>query len=330
MVPRKFRTKEARRKARSRALLFLVLWITLTLFALWLIFFVLRQEFIRVDSVTISGVRELDASELESVVKGAMEGYYMWSVPKDSTLFVRVRGIEEVVREWFPRIKSVSVSRAGLRGLQVTIEERTAKALWCGDVVPPHVERTGEVVTAQGVCYVVDEEGYVFARASVPYDPAQNRYYGSLEKSEPTGQYLFSSEEFHAWQYFHAYMLEHEYPLRAFLVTDERDVEAYLALPARVLFPRKSDSAVVAERLVATLVSDAFDATKEVDYVDMRFQNRVFVKYVEPVSLDESEADTLTPSVGVQDEVVEEQAVSEVASTTEGEVSEGEVVPEEE
>jgi len=282
----KFRTRAAQKRERIRLTVrtsLLILGVTALITLVW---YVLHLEQLRIQDVYVTTDGSLDENEIIATVKEKLQGSLLGILPHDSALLDQNETLEEVLSEVYPRIATVYVRRAGFLSLSVEVKERTPVALWCGDVVPPVAyEETSEEVRVSGelwgTCYLVDKTGYIYARAPVFSGNAFPRYYGSLVKAEPLAQQYLPEDEFTMWQSFYQKLDEEDITPQALLFVDERDAELYLASGLRILVLRSTDPTVVYDRLLTLLDSDIIDPEKEVRYVDFRYGNKVYVKYMD-------------------------------------------------
>ncbi len=295
------------------------LYVVLSACLVSLVIVALRAETFRVSDVTIDGLSHLSAEDVDRYVREGMQGTTFGFLHKDSTFMLDAESMAAGLREAFPRIEDVSVVRNGLRGMSVTVREREPKALWCGDVVPPQFEHASS--SDVGRCYFMDRTAFIYAERVDGFEDL-DRYYGSLERSNPIGQHYFTEEEFSKLCTMREKLKEHDLEVASLLLVDERDMELYLVRhAARVIVPRSLSAETVVDRLVAALTSEAFDASRPLEYVDMRFETRVYVKYVDP-SLEENEQGTATstgntPSGDTSEDDVEDAEAEGSTETTE-------------
>lgn len=310
IAPRKFRTHEARKKARVRAAVRVGVYALLFACLVTLLVVVLRGDTFRVSDITVDGVERLSAEEIVGRVRAGMDKRVLGFIPGDSTLVLDVGEVMDDLRGAFPRIEQVSVTRTGLRGVSISVRERQPQALWCGDVVPPSFEQASS--SEFGLCYLMDRASFMYAEREEGVD-LLDRYYGSLEKADPIGQYLLSEQEFVELGILRRKLKEHDLEVGSLLLVDERDMELYLAQrPVRVIVPRSLPTDTVVDRLVAAVTSDAFDETRPVEYVDMRFETRVYVKYVDRSVKDGTQVGATSTEQWSVDEPVSNDPVEEV------------------
>lgn len=314
IAPRKFRTHEARKKARVRAAVRVGVYVFLSSCLVTILVVVLRGDTFRVSDIVVDGVERLSAEEIVERVRAGMDHQVLGFIPGDSTLVLDVGEVMDDLRGAFPRIEQVSVARTGLRGISVNVRERQPQALWCGDVVPPSFEQVSS--NEFGLCYLMDRSAFMYAEREEGLD-SLDRYYGSLEKADPIGQYLLSEQEFVELGALRRKLKESDLEVGSLLLVDERDMELYLAQrPVRVIVPRSLPTDTVVDRLVAAVTSDAFDETRPVEYVDMRFETRVYVKYVDPLIEDGAQIDATSTEPSINESVPD--GVAEDAEGREG------------
>jgi cell division septal protein FtsQ len=251
-----------------------------------LVVYTLRWNAVRITAVHVTTNGGLSEDVLTQALHDQLAGTYLRFVPKDSAFLVSPDSLADVLMARFPRILSVDIQRAGMQTLQATITERSPEALWCGDVVPPvasDYSRQGTSVSeeAWGTCYFMDATGFLYAKAPLYTGDVFNRYYGSLTQAEPVGQHFVPTEEFTRWEQLYHDLFDESYALRAVLFVDDRDVELYLKGGIRLLALRTEDLGMLKQRIIALLTSDALDLTKPIEYVDLRFGTKGYVRYAD-------------------------------------------------
>lgn len=282
----KFRTKKARKRERVRiavrvSMIFLGIILVLVGIA-----YGSNAEQMRFKNIYVQTDGILSQTELANVIKTELDGKYFGVWPKDSVISIPKEQVETILQTSFPRIRTASVKRTGLFTLSASVLERLPVALWCGDVVPPTMQEQSEVNELHsenlwGTCYLLDTSGYIYAPAPLFSGNLFPRYYGSLEQAEPVAQQYIPEEEFVLWQNFYTTLesVTDAVP-QALLFVDESDIELYLSNGLRILVPRKEEPGTIKHRLEALFASDNIKDIEAVEYVDLRFGNKAFVKYV--------------------------------------------------
>lgn len=287
IAPRKFRTKQAQKRENIRV----ALKTTAMLLGVVLLFgsigYVSRLDKFRIQNIYVDTTGVLEQTAIANVIEAELDTSYFGLWPKDSIIILgHHKDIAEKLRREFPRIKDIIINRSGLFALNADIVEREPKALWCGDVVPPIAqEQTSDEMRITdnlwGTCYLMDEAGYIYAKAPAYSGNVFPRYYGSLQNAEPIDQYYIPTEEFLRWQDFYAKISFEETVPQAILFADERDAELYLSNGLCILLPRNEEMELLERRLKALFESEEVDTEREIEYIDLRFGSKAFIKYID-------------------------------------------------
>ena len=283
---RKFRTRQARKREHVRVAVVSVL-SAIGIFGVGaLIIWGLGTDTMRIQTVVVESNGAIQVDDIQATIAQAFEKTHAFFIPNNSVLFSGMGIVEKELHQRFPRIEDVDLTRAGIQTLLVTVEERTPRALWCGDIVPDIAYRSSQKQQtageeAWGACYLLDATGFLYARAPIFTGDIFMRYYGSLENASPIGQYFLSSEEFLRWETFLEGLKEDGLLARALLIVDERDGELYLDKGLRILIPRTEDLDTLRNRLFATMEEQVIDTSRNIEYIDLRFGTKAFVRYVE-------------------------------------------------
>jgi len=247
------------------------------------VFFV-REPFVRVQAIVIEGEEALSEQEISAALGAHLLGTYATVIPRDSIFFYPREAMERDLSERFKRLKEVEVSGVGFDSIQVTLDERTPAYLWCG--------KEKEVVTTG--CYFLDNEGYVFERAPTFSGSVLVRFYGPLEEGEASLSY--TTEEDAAGRFF---LTSRQFaPLAAFLGSatalsltpsylvkkESGDAELYLKEGGKVVISLKEDMEKTLSNLESALdaeplKSDMAKRRSALQYIDLRFGNKVFFKF---------------------------------------------------
>lgn len=285
IAPRKFRTKQAQKRENIRVALKITA-ATLGIVALvGGIGYASHLEELRIQNIYVDTTGVLSKEIVAGAIGAQLEGSYFGLWPRDSIAVIGRKRLGEKIHEQFPRIDTITMKRPGLFTISAEIVEREPKALWCGDVVPPVAqEQTSDEMRITdnlwGTCYLMDHEGFIYTKAPAYSGNVFPRYYGSLEHAEPIGQNYIPVEDFIRWQDFYATVSFGEVMPQALLFVDERDAELYLSNGMRVLLQRKEDTELIKRHLTSLLESEEIDTEKQVEYIDLRFGNKAFIKYL--------------------------------------------------
>ncbi len=234
-----------------------------------------RLSAVTIQSVNVEGASVLSEEELISAVEEKITGNYFLLFPKRNIFLYPRDEIALYLREVFPRLKSAKLSFEDFKTLLLTVEERKPYALWCG-------VKTTEESGVQEQCSFLDETGFVFTKAPEFTGEVYLRYYGPLTAVTPreAGQFL-SAAEFERLDAFLAALRPLSLSVTGAELLEEGDVAVYLVGGGRFFIKLSSDYAATVENLELSLASDAFrgKTISELDYLDLRFGNRVFFRF---------------------------------------------------
>ena len=292
-MPRKFRTREGKEYARKRFFSRAVFITCICFFVCAVLIAVSWVQALRITHVRVIHPSADFATDVERVISEQLTGMTWWGAPRDSVFMYHGGVIQEVILSQFPIVAETRITREGADGIVAHITERTPSAYWCGDVVPPDIvfRNTSET---WGTCFFVDADGFIFAQASTTDDVPLVRYYGALSHGSPIGQFVAPREEFERIMWFTKEMHTADYSIVALLFVDERDVEFVLEDGTWVRILRDDSVEVVIERMRSVFLTGVIDTTKEIEYVDMRFGNKVYVKYLATEALVDETVDALS------------------------------------
>lgn len=257
-----------------------MLLVALSVSLVWL----MQHESMQIHSVEVFGATAISEEEVVAKVDEKLAGTYLSIIPRQNILFYPKADITAAVSQAFPRAKDITVSRRGLGDIEISFTERKPAALWCGDIVP-YLERGNDTVSSYnediGMCYFIDETGFIFSAAPRFTGSPLPRYFGSLKKGEVSGQQFLEPSEFTLLQQFQSLLTEKQYQLGGLLVLDEETLEVYLLNGPRLVVLRYADYAAVLENLDSILRSPQFSDPsyfRNLEYIDLRFGSKVYIK----------------------------------------------------
>ncbi len=129
-----------------------------------LIFFIKNDRF-QLKKIEIDGVIVVDKEEVSKFVMESLNGKYLYFFPKTSILLINSKSIGEEIKRSFPRFKSVEVNRSGFNSLRINTTEYLGTYLWCEN-------------QESSQCSFMDESGIVFAEAPYFSGDAYSKIYG--------------------------------------------------------------------------------------------------------------------------------------------------------
>lgn len=252
-----------RRRVRRRRILVL-LFILLALLCAGILY-ELNQSAVRISHVTVYGADQ----SLADIAAASMQGKYFGLVPRDSTFFFPDASIRAGIMAAHPDIAAVSIFHNGLTGLSIKVDERVPVAPWCGLAPTPNVEE---------YCYVFDAGGFIFApHASTTVTINSFALYAPLAGSaqEPLRATVADADALPDAFDFARRLATFGSPVVRVVIRGD-EVDDMLESGTRVTYVLGNE-----ENAFTALVSarDSFNlADGSIDYVDLRFGSKVYLK----------------------------------------------------
>lgn len=224
----------------------------------------------QVGTIEVSGVNVVDPGDVSEFVKNKLQGNILGVLPKTSIFLISTHRLENEIKMAFPRLQTVVVNRKSFSSITVNVTEYQGVYLWCVD---------------QATCYFMDQNGMVFAPA--PYfsgNAYPKIFIGSLQPLpfqavtpaqissisliiDHLGSLSIAPSEFH-------YITTHE--LDIYFIHNSQQ--------AMVLFDPSMDTydqltALFTGLRTEPLASEFHTPTKILQYIDLRFLDRVVYKF---------------------------------------------------
>jgi len=266
------------KKGRRRVILVKIL---LSVFALLVIFaglvYISRVPFFNIKGVEITGNKAVDAENIKISIEKEIAGNYLKLFPKTNILFYPKNNIKKELFNQFKKLKDINFSIKDNKILEVSVTEREAKYLWCGEnlvVGAPSDEK----------CSFVDESGYVFELAPYFSGNVYFKFFGPL-----AGDYFFP-DIFGKVLAFKDTLIHMGFKLVSLYILDNGDIKIFLSNSDKTLIgpyitlKADSDFQKVAENLQTALSTEPLQSNfknkySSLEYIDLRFGNKVVYKF---------------------------------------------------
>ncbi|PCI29747.1 hypothetical protein COB55_01580 [Candidatus Wolfebacteria bacterium] len=239
-----------------------------------------NTERLSVVDIYISGNKVVAREDIRDLVESELEGSYLKIFARENIIIYPKDDIVASIYDAYSRIKNVEVSRDGLHSLNISIYEYEPFALWCGGLIDEYRE-------SEESCYFFDAKGYLFDRAPDFSGDAFIRYYGAISTStEPLRKSFLTPEKVAHVADFLGLLETLFFEPISFLVTAENDYVVTMKNNVSILIAPDSDLLEVLENLQSVVSSEKFadalsDSSSILEYIDMRFDNKVFYKFAE-------------------------------------------------
>ncbi len=219
----------------------------------------------RITEIDVSGSSRVPEASVIEAVKQGIAGTYLGFIPKAHTLLYPKAALKEELAKAFPVFSKVSISLGSLAALRIAVREREPQALWCAGVHS---------------CFLVDETGFVFA----PSEMGAEKLYYRLEKeatSTPLGTEVISADRLAAGIAFLEELEKLGFNPERMLFQREMDVEVFLSWNTRLLLKEGDYTRALSNLQILLAEGDVLPGTvasPEVDYIDLRYGNKIYFK----------------------------------------------------
>lgn len=234
------------------------------LFAGVLAFF--HAPFFKVKEIGIKGNNSLSIEVLRDKITGHLKGSYYGVLPRGNIFLIPEKEIKKDILIGIPRVKKVQLDRKLFFGnLAVEITER----------------QNGGILCRRETCSFVDEDGFVFEKAPYFSGNIYLRFFDERVSSSSdiaTGENLLSSGEFKKLLEFKELALKKRVNVSEIVLKKEEIYEIHTVEGWRILM----NSRRVANDFfvnLATTLDEIKDERPKLDYIDLRFGNKIFYKF---------------------------------------------------
>lgn len=239
--------------------------------------FLSHRPQIRVSNISLNGgvlVRQEDVSDK---TKNFLSGSYLFLYPRNSSFWYPQKGLEEYLKINFRRIDTIDIYRSGFKTLIINITERKPFGIWCDNM------NTSVSTTTDQKCYFLDQNSTIFSEAPYFSGDAYFKYYGSIGTSTPIGNYYMASSSMFDDINTFVDMIRRKSLHPMYLIKkDDGDFSIVISGGGEILFDTKKPISVTAQNLDSLLKTPALSLDANgilpVDYIDLRFGNKLFYK----------------------------------------------------
>ena len=242
------------------------------------------HQSVAISSVVVEGTRQISPVQIETATLQALVAHEGMFYSRNTIITADLSAVADRLRKDFPRIEHISVNRYGMNTIKVSVTERIPFATWC--------DAAGE-----GVCYHVDETGFIFEEASATH--VRPSLFGGVMQEEAMGGYVLPGL-FHRLRGFIVAFREIGMDSTAISISDD-------GVDVRISFEENPDVIVLLDddpmRVTQTIntarsAAPVKEKYSNLEYIDARFGNRLYYKSKSTADVTEdSEQDDVSESV---------------------------------
>ncbi len=272
-MPREDILRSSRQRRRRRSILKLSLFLAgIFLFLGGVVWFFYMPKF-RINEISVEGANILDKEQLKEEIAGWLKGKFFKIFPYNNIFIFPQAGITAGLLQKFPVLKKISFTRDFSRKLSVLVEERKAEALWCLDKTSTSTD------SGDDSCAFVDEDGFIFQPAPSFSGRIFLKFFDEREKISDIGEEMISASEFQELLSFKEFLNQNNMDVSQIVLKDNGEYEVNLKEGWHILLNSKNEPNLSFNNLKLILDSNVKEKRPRLEYVDLRFGNKVFFKY---------------------------------------------------
>lgn len=262
------RSSRAIKKRRKKRVLRIVAICTCSVVVFFSLAYLSFSPSISIVGINIKGNTSVSSEEIKKEVDTVLSEKYLSFFSKRNKWLYPKNDLIEKIKNDFPQVASVSLSREETQDLLVYIDERNPFGVWCGDA---ELKK----------CYFLDEYGFVFGSAPQFTGNVYTIFTGIIESEDPVRQSFLSQPDFIKLQNFVVFLKSFGFKPNRIHLSPSGD--GYVLLPSggKILFTFGPDidksidnlSAFISEKKVVKE-----DGGLKGQYIDIRFGNKIFYK----------------------------------------------------
>lgn len=228
-----------------------------------------RADFLQINDFEIVGAKNISPDGIKNVASSFASGYRFGLLPKSNILIFNKDLLAEKMLEEFTRLGKVEVDKKLFgRRVEVRVEERGAKYLWCS----PTEE-----------CFFMSDDGLLFEKVSEEkaFEAAGKVVFRGVLSNDPLLQYFASLERMKNYTDFMETLAKNNINITSIDVPLPDKAVAETEIGQIIFNPEEADLGSVAFNII--LLIEELKTKKpaaQFEYIDARFGNKVFYKAI--------------------------------------------------
>lgn len=224
-----------------------------------------------VNKIEVAGMSTLNADELVQNIQKTIEGKYFYLFSKSNILILPYFGIENSLKENFPKIENSSVRILGKNSFRVTVLERHPVGIYC--LSKEREDRK---------CYFLDKNGFIYSEApNFSGNPFFYFFGGSFLK--PIGSVYMKNPKFLRLYSLMQKLKDMDFIPVSLSVLPGGEYEIELKLGGAIYFNEKQAFENSLENIDSMLrdgaISTSTDFLEKLNHLDLRYGNKVHFDY---------------------------------------------------
>lgn len=251
------------KKISKKRIWFLLVFFGLTAFLIGGVY-LLRLSYWQIRKVEVGSSGVLTPQEIKAKIDDFLPGKILYFLPRSSFLLFSSSGLAAILQEDFPQIESLSIQKKFPDSLGVTVKERELFGVFCNEE-----------------CVYIDKKGFAYDSApsssgsllvKIKSDAARAQVGSTVVDSTLMNDFLllFAGVGKASGVKAIAYEFSVKIPSEIKVETSER---------FKLIFKRGGDFEKAFRALKTVLEQEVKDKRSQLEYIDLRFGNKVFYRF---------------------------------------------------
>lgn len=221
-------------------------------------------DYFRIKNINIEGNYILNKQEMEENIKNSISGKVFYLLPKNNIFIASTEEINNNLADNFLRIKNLEVAKNFPDSLDIKISERKTYGLFC-----------------QGnECFFLDRDGYVFSKSIFVSGDIFIKFLDERENNNITFKtYLLDINKFAKIRDFIDGLKTESVMISQVVFKKDGLYEFQTEEDWYILLSERSDYKISRDNLKITLENQIKEKRSELEYIDLRLENKVFYKF---------------------------------------------------
>lgn len=235
----------------------------------------------RIKNISVDGLLVLGKEELQPDISGFLKNKFFGILPYDNIFILPKEKLISFISGEFPPLKKISIDRDFTQGIFVLVEERKPGFLWCREYmeVRPPLEVEPPQFPQAADCAFMDENGFIFQTAPFFAGNIFLKFFDRREESADVGKNMLSGGEFAKLSSFYKKMSDKNFRIASIDLKDGDIYEIFLGEGWYVILNNKNEPEDSFNNLELVLNETVKEKRPQLEYIDLRFGNKVYFKY---------------------------------------------------
>ena len=228
----------------------------------------LTSDKLVINNIFVSGNSSVSESDISGIAEAWLNEKYLWFIRTDNTFLIKRSEIRVQILDLIPKIESVKIDFHGPVNVEIIVTERAPIGIWCQNLP-----------SDPGKCFFLDRTGFVFGEAPKFGDSIYPEYFGFIDSTNAIKSGYFDESKFSQIDQFYGKIKDMKLSPKYFYAKDEHEYEVGLSDGGKI-FANDTQSFEKELSNLQALIDSGYVKTdkaflKKIDYIDLRFGNKV-------------------------------------------------------